>query len=102
MDLLLYTYSILKNSAEVQLYIDKGEAAVNKKIFDHLYSHKQKIESEFGESLVWERLDDKKACNITFQVDEKGLRDKENWPEIIEKMVKAMVNFEKALREEIR
>jgi predicted type IV restriction endonuclease len=99
---LSYNYVILKNASSIELYIDTGEVSKNKNIFDQLYSHKQNIEKELGISLLWDRLDEKRACRISKKVDEKGLRDKDSWSNIIEKMVKDMINFEKVMSTEIK
>jgi hypothetical protein len=99
---LAYGYIILKHSASIELYIDTGDATRNKKIFDQLYNHKQKTETEFGESLLWDRIDEKRACRISKMVDNKGLYDKDNWSETIEKMVNTMINFEKIMSLEIK
>ncbi len=47
-----------------EVYIDSGDIVVNKNAFDHLFSEKEAIESEFGESLNWERLDNRRACRV--------------------------------------
>ena len=52
------------NRAEI--YIDIGDKEKNKEIFDNLLSKKDKIEKLFGESLTWERLDNRRAAEWEF------------------------------------
>ena len=70
---LSYRYTILKNSARIELYIDTGDTDKNNQIFDQLYSKREEIESDFGEELEWQRLDDRRACRIAKTVENKGL-----------------------------
>ena len=44
-------YVVRKDSADVELYIDRGKDSeeINKKIFQQLFQNKDKIESEFGD-----------------------------------------------------
>lgn len=53
------------NRLRVELYIDVGDAPKNKAIFDTLKADQVAIEAAVGEPLVWERLDDKRACRIS-------------------------------------
>ena len=99
---LSYNYVILKNSARIELYIDTGDKDKNKQIFDQLYSRRQEIESDFGEELEWQRLDDRRACRIAKTVENKGLWDTNAWPTIQDKMIDAMIRFEKALSKHIQ
>jgi hypothetical protein len=47
-----------------ELYIELGEDDQNKASFDALLSQKDQIEREFGEPLVWERQDDRRASRV--------------------------------------
>ena len=48
----------------VEIYIDQGDADKNKALFDRLLAQKSAVERDLGESLEWERLDDRRACRI--------------------------------------
>ena len=88
---------VFKHTSRVELYINRGEAAANKKILDELESHKGEIEATFGEPLLWQRLDAKKACRISYEMSTGGIRDDEStWRDIQVQMIDAMVRFEKA------
>ena len=99
---LSFKYVILKNSARIELYIDTGDRDRNKQIYDQLYGKRQEIESDFGEKLEWQRLDDKRACRIAKTVENKGLWDVDDWPAMQGKMIDAMIRFEKALSKHIQ
>ena len=71
--------------ARVELYIDQGDAESNKAIFDSLAAQKADIEEELGESLEWERLDDRRASRIALyreghiEQSEEELREIRGW-----------------------
>lgn len=48
----------------IEIYFDSGDKALNKRLFDFLYAQKEVIESEYGEPLIWERLNDAIACRV--------------------------------------
>jgi hypothetical protein len=50
--------------ARAEIYIDRGDAAINKQLFDKLASEKGSLENQFGEELSWERLDERRACRV--------------------------------------
>jgi hypothetical protein len=94
-----FNYVIVQEYGVVELYIDRGEAAENKRIFDQLHVRKEEIEKAFGGPLSWERLDAKKACRVKQVIERGGYRSPEAlWPEIQSDMVATMVRLETALR----
>lgn len=94
-----YVYVILNHKADIELYIDRGNKKENKKYFDKIYSHKKEIERNFGSKLTWQRLDNKRASRIKEDFIGIGLRDdKGKWNELQDKMIDAMIRFEKALK----
>lgn len=99
---LRYSYVILMDSARIELYIDTGDGMQNKKIFDELYSEKDQIESEFGESIDWQRLDMKRASRIAVLIKGRGLKDKDKWDKLQEEMIDKMIRFEKVFKKRIQ
>lgn len=97
-----YQYLILRDKARIQLAIEGSDTFKNKKMFDELYKRRGQIEKDFGDRLVWERLDDRISSRISKTIENKGLRDVEEWPTIVEKMVEAMVRLEKTLNKHLR
>jgi len=91
-------FAVAKSYGRAELYIDRGDKGENKRIFDELYENKAKIEKHFGRELVWERLDEKRACRIKSET-EGNVFDKEAWDAMIAFMVDAMINLEKALKQ---
>ena len=58
---------------------------------------RQQIEKEFGSSLVWERIDEKRACRIKSEIDG-NLNMKEKWDGMIEFMIESMINLERVMK----
>lgn len=87
-----------KNLARVELYISRPQAEENKWFFDKLEQKRLEIEGSFGSELHWQRLDDKKACRISFPHSFNGF-DEENWPEMIDWLCEHIVKLEEAFSE---
>ncbi|MDF5022020.1 DUF4268 domain-containing protein [Vibrio parahaemolyticus] len=83
--------------ARVQIEMTRSESEENKFLFDRLYEQKDEIESAFGSSLDWLRLDDKKASRVQFRKDFDGY-NREQWQEIINWLIQHMILLEKAFR----
>lgn len=93
-------YVIVQEYGIAELYIDRGDATENKSIFDRLAARKDEIEKAFGGSLIWERLDTKRACRIKHVAERGGYRSPESeWPTIQLEMVDTMTKLETALKE---
>lgn len=96
---LSYIYAVRKNDAQVELYLDRGNAEENKNIFEQLQKYQKEIETSFGDILSWERLDNKQACRIRKIINTGGYRNpEEEWPTIQNQMIDAMIGLEKSLK----
>ncbi len=94
------TYSIRKEDATVELYIDRGDKDLNKRIFDFLHARKAEIEQQFGGALDWERLDERRACRISCTTTLGGYRtDEVKWPEIQDALIDAMIRLDRAFED---
>jgi hypothetical protein len=98
-----FNYNVRQHDAQVELYIDRDKESGegNKEIFDLLLDHKEQIEQEFGEPLLWERLDQKRASRIRKTIERGGYKDDDKWSEVHEAMIETMIRFEHALRSHI-
>ena len=91
-----FNFVILNKYSEIEVYLDKRDKEVNKKRFDFLMQHKKDIEDIFEDSLIWERLDSKRACRIGYKFENVGLKDKDSWKDLQQKLVVKMMKLEKA------
>jgi hypothetical protein len=98
-------YVVTQDECAAELYIDRGKDAdeENKAIFDQLHSHQDEINTAFGETLSWERLDGKRACRIRHTQSGGGYRTPEDqWPGVQDAIIKDMDRLEKALRPHLK
>lgn len=75
-------------SIGVELYVRD-----NKDLFDHLFEHKDKIESKLGFSMHWERLDDKKASRIKSYIPGLNFNKQGNYPELMNQVIERVVKI---------
>jgi hypothetical protein len=68
--------------ARVELSLQRSEVAENKRLFDQIFSCREKIEADFGHTLDWRRMDDKKSSRVVYAREFDG-DDEESWPEMI-------------------
>mgnify|MGYP003774273049 CR=1 FL=1 len=93
-----YSFVISRSYVRVELYMQKAKKEENKFIFDELMLLKDVIESDFGDQLIWERLDDKKASRIKYQKVDVNIFNDNDWGIIFDFMVDAMVRLEKTFK----
>ena len=96
----LLGYGAQQKRSYVGLHINLGSEYQehNKQLFDILFAAKDKIESEFGHKLEWERGDSKVGCEIYFDIQGGYRSDEQDWPNLHEQMVTAMIRLEQTFR----
>jgi hypothetical protein len=95
---LSFNYVITRHGARIELYLDRGDEALNQQTYEHFESRREAIEASFGGPLDWQPLSGRRACRINVEVAQVGYADEAEWPELQAKMIEAMVRFETALR----
>lgn len=93
-----FNYVVRMDDAQVELYIDRGEAEWNKMVFNTFLQYKEEIEELFGGPLDWQLLPDKRASRIRFVISSYGLKDQEHWDELQEQLIESMIRMDKAFR----
>jgi hypothetical protein len=89
-----------------EIYIDFGDAATNKTLFDRLHTRSEELETALGETLTWERLDERRASRIaayregSIEASAEELNDIHAWA--IEMLLKFRDVFVPIVREEVR
>ena len=97
---LYFNYVIRQHSSSIELYIDRGSEAKdeNKNIFDFLFENKEAIEETFGSDLIWQKLENKRACRICKKFEIGGYKDNDKWDKIHNTLIDDMINFARALK----
>jgi hypothetical protein len=95
-----YTMVLNKDEARVEFVLDRGSKEQNKLMFGQLRARSTEIEKAFGEPLVWDRLDDKKASIVRFAQGFDG-HNREAWPPMIEWLVTHIRRLRQAFEPEI-
>jgi len=92
-----YNFVASKSYGRAALYIDRGDKEENEFIFDTLYEKREQIEKIFGGELVWEKLEEKRACRVKFEDESLNIFEEDTWSEAIENVTNSMVKLEKAI-----
>ncbi len=96
-------FGIYQDRGMVNIYFDVGDSERNKSYFDILFAQREAIEQAIGDTLEWQRLDNKRACRIMKTFSEYGgLNSSAQWQELQDKMIDAMFAFDRVFRPLIR
>lgn len=93
-------FVVTGDACRAELYIDRGNKTDNETVFDVLRDQRETFEADCGSALVWERLDNRRACRIKAEMPG-DIFDKARWPEMIGTMTEAMVRLESAFRKQM-
>ena len=95
-----FNFAVTQESTGAEVYIDRGKGMnhENLQIFDQLHAKKDQIETDFGGSLSWERLEGKRACRIRAAVSGGYRNPEEDWQAIHDQLTNAMNRLVSAIR----
>lgn len=88
---------ISKTFARTEIYLNKTKQD-NKKVFDQLFLQKTDIEKLLGVELLWDRIDNKNASRISFQLENVNIENKEDWDKMKLFFVEYSVKFEQCFK----
>jgi hypothetical protein len=89
------------NYARTEVYINRGTATENKRVFDALYAQKEEIEKKFGAPLTWERMEDKVSSRIKWQLDGVNVQDESDYPQMNEFLIDGVERMKRAFADPI-
>lgn len=93
----------IDQAPEVFLYIDTGDEAKNRQIFNFFFiGKKEEIEAAFGAPLIWHCREGVRSCRIRYVVDAGGIADRDRWPDIADAMIEAMSRLAQAFQPHIK
>ena len=89
-----------QHESAVECYISFGREKAEQALaaFQALKSQAGLIESEFGADLLWEDLPGKLGCRISSRHAGGWRTPEEEWPELQDRLIEAMVRLERALK----
>lgn len=96
------TFVVTQSYCSVETMINIGDKEENKQFFDVIYDQKKRMEKEFGDELIWQRLNDRKSSRISFRLEDVNYYNKEEWPEIIEFLTTSMIRFSKVMKPQLK
>lgn len=99
---LSYNFLVTKSYVGVELAISKSDTQANKQVFDELKKFEIEITNDFGETLSWERLDNKKMCRVAYSLQGVNLNHKDEWDKMMEFLIENMMKLEKSMREPLK
>ncbi len=95
-----YTMIYSRGGPRVEFVLSRRTPAENKAMFDYLHERRGQIETAFGASLKWRRVDDKQCSMVVISREVDGF-NRENWPAMVEWLTTHVPKIEKAFAPEI-
>ena len=99
---LSYNFLITKTYVGVELAISKSDTQANKQVFDELKKFETEITNDFGDTLSWERLDNKKMCRVAYSLQGVNLFEKAEWDKMMDFLIDSMLKLEKSMKEPLK
>lgn len=95
-----WSYVITMDKGSVELFIDRGSEKKDEtdKIYEKILNDREKIEKQFGEPLIWDKVEGRRVCRIKSICEIGGLKDTGLWVQIREDLIDRMIRLENALR----
>ncbi len=99
---LSYNFIITKSYVSVELAISKSDTLANKQVFDELKKFETEITNDFGNTLSWERLNNKKMCRVSYYLEGVNLFEKADWDRMMNFLIENMIKLENAMKEPLK
>lgn len=94
---ILFSFITTTRYAGVEISIGHGDKEWNEKLFQRLYDIKDEIEKDFGGTLIWEKLEERKSCRIACRLEEVDIYNADDWNKMISFHCDVMPRFYVAL-----
>jgi hypothetical protein len=98
---LSFVFLATKNFYGVELYIDRGAPDENEKILQQLLAKRVEVERALGATLIWDNIEEKRACRIRWVIKEVDVTTGEV-EKIQENLISSMMLFENVFRPIVR
>jgi hypothetical protein len=96
-----FNFVATRQYGRAELYIERGDKAENDYVFQHLIERRDEIENAFGDTLVWEPLEERRACRI--KAEQAGnVFERDQWDAMVNFMVDVMCRLELAIKGPLR
>jgi len=93
---------IIENQFEETDHTHLGQVLTYLTNFDLLYKMKKKIDKDFGEKLVWDRMDENVTSNIKCQLDGVDVFEEADWSKMNKFMIDKGIRMQKIFREVVQ
>jgi len=93
-----YSMLITKTYVGAQLEFARSNKDENKKLFDELWAMKNDIETKYGQTLNWERMDDNISSRISLNLEGVNVFNKDEWDNMFEFLTTNIIKFEAIFR----